>query len=165
MEPNFSAVENAPYATREIRYFTVAEANETLVFVRRVVRDAVATYSKLMELRSAHEEAALDPNTSTVAAQLREQVDEQVEHLRHLVHELDGVGCQFKDPVVGLVDFPALHEGRPICLCWKLDEPEVRFWHNYDAGFAGRRPIDSEFCAALASSHTLEEAESANEDE
>jgi hypothetical protein len=42
----------------------------------------------------------------------------------------------------GLVDFPALREGREIYLCWQEGEPEIGFWHEPDAGFAGRRPLD-----------------------
>ena len=41
----------------------------------------------------------------------------------------------------GLVDFPALRDGREIYLCWQEGEPEIGFWHEPDAGFAGRRPL------------------------
>jgi hypothetical protein len=42
----------------------------------------------------------------------------------------------------GLVDFPALREGAEIYLCWQEGEEEIGFWHEPDAGFAGRRPLD-----------------------
>ena len=42
----------------------------------------------------------------------------------------------------GLVDFPALIDGREVYLCWLLDEPAVGHWHGIEAGFAGRRPLD-----------------------
>ena len=41
----------------------------------------------------------------------------------------------------GLVDFPALREGREVYLCWVDGEPDIEFWHDLDAGFAGRRPL------------------------
>jgi hypothetical protein len=42
----------------------------------------------------------------------------------------------------GLVDFPALREGAEIYLCWQEGEEEIGFWHEPDAGFTGRRPLD-----------------------
>jgi hypothetical protein len=44
--------------------------------------------------------------------------------------------------VRGLVDLPALVSGRPVWLCWRLGERDaIEFWHEYDAGFAGRRTL------------------------
>ena len=41
----------------------------------------------------------------------------------------------------GLVDFPALHRGETVLLCWQLGEDEIRYWHSVEGGFAGRRPL------------------------
>jgi hypothetical protein len=41
----------------------------------------------------------------------------------------------------GLLDFPSEHEGRVVYLCWRFDEPRIAWWHEIDAGFAGREPI------------------------
>ena len=41
----------------------------------------------------------------------------------------------------GLVDFPSIRDGEEIYLCWKLDEQRVAWWHEPDAGFAGRQPL------------------------
>ena len=48
---------------------------------------------------------------------------------------------QLKDRRIGLVDFPSELDGRRVLLCWRLDEPSVQFWHDEDAGFAGRQPL------------------------
>jgi hypothetical protein len=65
--------------------------------------------------------------------------------------ELEQIGCQLKDAEMGLVDFIGLHEGRPVCLCWKHGEERVAFWHEIEAGYAGRQPITREFLAAAGS--------------
>ena len=44
----------------------------------------------------------------------------------------------------GLVDFPSEMNGRHVLLCWRLGEPEVQFWHEVDAGYAGRQPLSPE---------------------
>ncbi len=41
----------------------------------------------------------------------------------------------------GLVDFPTLYEGREVYLCWRSGEATIDYWHEVDAGFAGRRPL------------------------
>ncbi len=42
----------------------------------------------------------------------------------------------------GLIDFPSLRGEREVYLCWEEGEPEIGFWHEPGAGFAGRRPLD-----------------------
>jgi hypothetical protein len=51
---------------------------------------------------------------------------------------------QIKDVDRGLIDFPALLGGREVFLCWEKGEEEVEFWHDLDAGFAGREPLEGE---------------------
>jgi len=51
------------------------------------------------------------------------------------------LGVEPKNGPEGLVDFPAVLDGRPVYLCWKLGEPEVLHWHDLDAGFRGRQPL------------------------
>ena len=52
-----------------------------------------------------------------------------------------GLGIQLKDRRIGLVDFPSELDGRRVLLCWRLGEPAVQYWHDEDAGYAGRRPL------------------------
>jgi len=127
------------------RFFTVESAGETLVFVRPVVRDVVQAYTELMRLRTEQQELALLRDVHERLSEVRARIDEHVQRLKQLHHELADVGCELKDLVGGLVDFPARLDGRTVYLCWKLGEPEVRYWHEADAGYAGRRPIDDEF--------------------
>ena len=55
--------------------------------------------------------------------------------------ELAQLGAVLKDDFMGLVDFPAWMDGREVCLCYKLGEAEISFWHEVDAGYGGRRPL------------------------
>jgi hypothetical protein len=61
--------------------------------------------------------------------------------LRELMLELREREIVLRDLDRGLVDFPALREGREIYLCWEEGEPAIGFWHEPEAGFAGRRPL------------------------
>jgi hypothetical protein len=60
-----------------------------------------------------------------------------------LIHEIQATGVLIKDINLGLLDFPALKDGREVYLCWQYGEGEIAFWHEIEAGFAGRQPIDS----------------------
>ncbi len=58
------------------------------------------------------------------------------------VAQLDAWDIHLRDIGDGLIDFPALANGRQVWLCWRLDEPaEIHFWHELDSGYAGRRPL------------------------
>jgi hypothetical protein len=69
-------------------------------------------------------------------------VSEGFLELRESMLELRSREIVLRDLDRGLVDFPALREGREIYLCWEEGEPGIGFWHDPDAGFAGRRPLD-----------------------
>ena len=48
---------------------------------------------------------------------------------------------QVKDVERGLIDFPAIIGGREVFLCWEQDEEDIEFWHELDAGYAGRERL------------------------
>ena len=56
--------------------------------------------------------------------------------------ELRELEVVLRDLDRGLVDFPSLRDGREVYLCWQEGEDEIGFWHEPDAGFGGRRPLD-----------------------
>lgn len=117
----------------ETRFFTPSEANQTLPLVRRIVDDILAAGARIRE-RSVAVGAHAEEDPEIVAL---------IETLEGLFEELEALGCSYKDGdfEMGLVDFPAMIGGREVMLCWRSDEPELRFYHDSEAGFAGRRPI------------------------
>jgi hypothetical protein len=83
---------------------------------------------------NGHGQAVGDARTPEFAALAAE--------LQELVDGLLALGLQVKDVEAGLLDFPALRHGEEMLLCWRVGEPVVEWWHSYEEGFAGRRPID-----------------------
>ncbi len=116
------------------RLFTPALANRALPLVSRIVAD-ILDAGRQFRL----EEAASGSRDSTRLKQLRREVE-------GFMAELNEVGCVYKDGDfdLGLVDFPAIIDGKPVLLCWRSDEIEVAHYHDIDAGFAGRTPIPAE---------------------
>ena len=63
--------------------------------------------------------------------------------MRRKLLALQELGIVVRDIERGLIDFPAIHEGREVYLCWELDEPpRIAFWHDLEAGYGGRQPLD-----------------------
>jgi hypothetical protein len=127
------------------RTFTVEQATSTLPLVRRIVEDLVVTVGRWQERIGEYEiaSASVTPEASDGrAAELEREAEQLAREVDGFVAELGSLGIEVKDYAQGLIDFPAEREGRPVYLCWRLGEPAVQFWHEVDAGFAGRRPLD-----------------------
>ena len=128
---------------RDMKLFTVEQANATLPLVKRIVEDIVVQYrlwnEKLLEidLVAASGRAA----DAEIGERLAEQAQAIARDIDSFDRELAQLGIQLKDRGLGLIDFPSMMGDRPILLCWRLGEPEVAFWHDVDAGYTGRQPL------------------------
>ena len=124
--------------------FTVAQANRTLPLVRKIVEDVVQQHRRwreaILELDLVASTARDDDPPERAAALEREAVA-LARELDGYQRELEQIGVQLKDRRLGLVDYPSEIDGRSVLLCWRLGEPEVQFWHEVDAGYAGRQPL------------------------
>lgn len=129
------------------KLFTIDEANAMLPLVRAITRDLVQLAREVIErqqrveyLRSGRDMDKSDPYADELAQSLAD-LEHDKERLREYVLELRELGVEPKSATEGLIDFPALVDGQLVFLCWKLDEPEVLFWHSLDGGFAGRQSL------------------------
>ncbi|MDE3095926.1 MAG: DUF2203 domain-containing protein [Chloroflexota bacterium] len=75
-----------------------------------------------------------------IAAQ-RRHAERLVEQLNERLARLNAWGVELKGLDEGLIDFPGEREGRAVYLCWRLGEERIAWWHELDAGFAGRQPL------------------------
>ena len=151
---------DSDYITREAsgrqrvrHFFTPEEANSSLVLVRRVVADVVGHYDRLVEVHETVE--ALE--TAGRLGQLEDARDELVftaDRIRICLEELEEVGVELCDWALGIVDFPALVDGREVRLCWRADEPLVTHWHELDSCHLGRYEI-AEFRGAKGAHTTI----------
>ena len=120
------------------KYFTVDEANRSLTYVSRIVDDIRECYHRAVEIRQQAEQTSPDD----IPEPQRSEYERIIDRLNDLIDELQQAGVELKDIEMGLLDFPAIHDGREIYLCWHLGEEKVRAWHEIDAGFAGRQDVD-----------------------
>ncbi len=122
------------------RHFTLDQATALLPRIEPALRrlqDAGArlTDAELHELLS---EAA----PTNGGGEPGKAVGEAFVELRELVAGLQSLGIVIRDVDRGLIDFPSILDGREVYLCWQLDEDQIGYWHELEAGFGGRRPLD-----------------------
>ena len=129
------------------KLFTVEQANAALPLVRAIAsdlaqlsRDVIERRERLSTLLAGRERGSRDLYGEELA-HVEAELEKDSERLQEYVEELRDLGVDPKNGPEGLVDFPAMLDGKPVYLCWKLGEPEVLFWHDLDAGFRGRQPL------------------------
>lgn len=123
-----------------MKIFTPRDATKTLPLVRRIVQDVL---ERGRALRALQERAPLGQDDEDRLVAL-------VGELEELFAEMEQIGCSFRAPdfEFGLVDFPGVIDGELVHLCWRDDEPELRYYHSPQAGFAGRKLIPAELLTA-----------------
>jgi len=125
-----------------MKLFTIQEANALLPTVRKVLVGIQRTHNKLATYRDDAKEAAEAGERGGGGIESGATYAGLLVGLNRLMGELEVLGVQLKDFERGLVDFPSMRDGRVILLCWQIGEgDEVEWWHDIDAGFAGRTPL------------------------
>lgn len=122
-----------------MKLFSVDEANDLLPDVIPALKKIKQLYEVVEQLRAEARAAAAASNQGGGMVGGTNYVDTlyQIGKITTEVHEM---GIEIKDPTQGLIDFPSIRGDRVVYLCWKLgEEPFIQWWHETDAGFAGRR--------------------------
>lgn len=123
-------------------YFTIEEARATLHAIRPLMEEVQAIRDKILKQQPKSwplVEKAAGNGGNRKASRL--VID--FERLDRLVHRIQDTGAILKDLNLGLVDFPAWREDHEVYLCWQFGEAELSFWHEIDAGYSGRQPIET----------------------
>jgi hypothetical protein len=122
------------------RHFTVEEANALLPTLDAKLRRLRDERDRLTDA-DAHELLA-DAAPANGGGQPGREVGEAFLAVRALLGEIQGLGIVVRDVDRGLIDFPAILEGREVYLCWQFDEDGIAFWHDLESGFGGRQPLE-----------------------
>ncbi len=124
-----------------MKLFTVAEANELLPTIIPKLEFVQRLYVRIEEMREASRAAAAASDFGGGMAGGTGYVN-TLYQIGKLTTELHELGIELKDHTRGLIDFPSMRGDRVVLLCWRLGEGEnIEWWHETDAGFAGRRPL------------------------
>ena len=122
------------------QYFTLQEANETLNIIRPLMDEVQVIRQKILE-NQPEAWPAIEKSAGNEGNRALSNLVQEFEKLDALVHQIQDTGAQIKDINTGLLDFSALKNGREVYLCWQHGEDDIQYWHEIEAGFAGRQPI------------------------
>jgi hypothetical protein len=121
------------------KHYTRAEARSLLPLVRLWLKRIVQLCSELQKAEARVAKlagAGDDVGGPSVNSWLRTQAD-----LKDVMLEFQKREIQIKDLSRGLLDFPAIVEGKEVFLCWEEGEDDIEFWHELDTGYAGRQKL------------------------
>jgi hypothetical protein len=122
------------------RHYTLAEASELLPRVVELIERMRAARDRLGD--RAAREALSEAGPTNGGGDPGRTVSEGFVELRDSMAELRELEVVLRDLDRALIDFPSLRDGHEVYLCWQEGEDAVDFWHETDAGFGGRRPLD-----------------------
>jgi hypothetical protein len=144
------------------RFFDLDAANETVAELRTILETLRDERAQLIALRDEFaRRAALETTPGDAGAggivddaatarnrqdaaerrRLRLRMQGVIDQMQAGVARIDELGVTLREIETGLVDFPALVNGRQVWLCWRLGEGDVSWWHELSDGFGGRRPL------------------------
>lgn len=139
----------------EARIFTLEEAERTLPLLRRILTDLKTEYRIWQDALGEYEllsgGSRAEAVESDALATARRSFTDSADRITAFLGEIEAIGCLFKGFDAGLVDFYTLREDRLVFLCWRVDEEHITHWHEVEAGYAGRQPIDSTFLTTTLS--------------
>jgi hypothetical protein len=127
-------------STQFSHLFDLEEANRQLKDIRPLVVEMLAMRQRVVEIRPDLE-GTLQKAVNNGGSHATGDLLKAFEGLKAAIESIQARGILVKDINRGLLDFPALRQGRVVFLCWLYDEPSISYWHEIDDGFAGREPI------------------------
>ena len=124
------------------KIFTLDEARKLLPELKPRLASVQETWSEISPYREEASRLArrIDEGGATISnpndyLRLSHEMKSQLSYFNEL-------GIKVKDIASGLIDFPSILDGRVVYLCWRMNEETISHWHDLDAGFAGRHPLD-----------------------
>ena len=122
-------------------YFSVNDANKILPTVIKKFDYAKKMKADVMKIEQQLASGVTHVTSLEEYAVIKRKLNSLVTKFYQSIEDLESTGVVLKGLDEGLLDFPAKRFDEEIWLCWKDGETEIKFWHEKDNGFMGRKPI------------------------
>ena len=127
--------------TNMFSFFTTNEANEALPDVIKKFEYALSKKNEVTKLEQQLQISISSTNSFEEYVTLKQKLNSTITEFYESVEILENTGVVVKSIEQGLLDFPSKRFDEEVWLCWKYGETEIKFWHEKDSGFMGRKPI------------------------
>ena len=123
-------------------FFTTSEANQALPDVIKKYEYALAKQNEVKKIEQQLQMSISTTNSFEDYVTLKQQLNSAITKMYEAIEILENTGVVVKSIDQGLLDFPSKRFDDEVWLCWKYGETEIKFWHEKDSGFMGRKPIE-----------------------
>jgi hypothetical protein len=123
-------------------FFTANEANKALPDVIKKFEYALKKKNEVTKLEQQLQLSLSTTNSFEEYVTLKQKLNSAIIKFYESVEILENTGVVLKSIEQGLLDFPSKRFDEEVCLCWKYGETEIKFWHEKDSGFMGRKPVE-----------------------
>jgi len=126
------------------RFYDIDDATARLAEVRPLLEGLRRDRARIAEAQAELEAFRATNGNARHADEIGRREREMagiVSRMEAAVQQLEDWDVTLRDIGSGLIDFPALANGRPIWLCWRLEDTGIGWWHETSEGFAGRKPL------------------------
>jgi hypothetical protein len=123
-----------------VSYFSVNDANKILPIVIKKFNYAKKAKAEVMKMEQQLT-SEMTPTSLEEYTIIKRKLNSSITKFYQSIEDLENTGVSLKGLDEGLLDFPAKRFDEEIWLCWKEGETEIKFWHEKDTGFMGRKPI------------------------
>ena len=122
-------------------YFTIVSANEILPMVTEKFRTVKTLKNEIIKIEQELNSSLTPNSTFEQYVSVKQKLNSTVKKFYQAIEDLEDTGVVIKGIEEGLLDFPSKRYDEEVWLCWKEGESEIKFWHEKDVGFNGRKPI------------------------
>lgn len=123
-------------------YFTLNDANKILPDVIEKFKIALERKNQVSKIEQQLQMDLSTTNKFEDYIPLKQQLNSAIVLYYQAFETLEKTGVVVKSIDQGLLDFPSKRFDEDVWLCWKYPENEIKFWHDKDEGFMGRKPIE-----------------------
>ena len=122
-------------------YFTISTANEKLPVIIEKFKNVTRFKNEIMKTEQQLSSSLSPTSNFEQYVTIKQKLNSVVKNFYQAIEDLENTGVVIKGIDEGLLDFPSKRFDDEIWLCWKHGEKEIKFWHEKDIGFSGRKPI------------------------
>jgi len=123
-------------------FFTTNEANAALPDMIKKFEYALAKNTEVKKIEHELQINISTTNSFESYVNLKQKLNSAITKFYESLEALENTGVMVKSIEQGLLDFPSKRFEEEVCLCWKYGETEIKFWHEKNSGFMGRKPIE-----------------------